>query len=108
MQSMQRQSVLSIEYNMHSVPFVEENIDKVKSAGCLLCLVIGVQSMQKRAVDSSDTYARSYPLHIREYRSGEAAGCLLCGSSCCPHHAAEWTASNPLDCIFLSRQPASA
>ena len=54
MQSMQRQSVLSIEYNMHSVPFVEENIDKVKSAGCLLCLVIGVQSMQKQAVDSAD------------------------------------------------------
>ena len=32
---------------MPSFPFlfVEENIDKVKSAGCLLCGVVGVQSL---------------------------------------------------------------
>ena len=39
---------------MHSFPSVEENIDRVKSAGCLLCGVIGVQSMQKQVVDSAD------------------------------------------------------
>ena len=39
---------------MHSFPFVEENIDKVKSAGCFLCGVIGVQSMQKHVVESAE------------------------------------------------------
>ena len=40
---------------MPSFPvYVEANIDRVKSAGCLLNGVIGVQSMQKQAVDSAD------------------------------------------------------
>ncbi len=33
--------------------FVEEHIDKVKSAGCVLCGVVGVQSMQKHVVEAA-------------------------------------------------------
>ena len=39
---------------MLSYPILEESIDKVKSAGCLLYGVVGVQSMHKHAVESAE------------------------------------------------------
>ena len=39
---------------MPSIPCVDENIDDVKSAGCLLWSHRGVQSMQRHVVDSAE------------------------------------------------------
>ena len=38
---------------MLSFPCVEEKLDRVKSAGCLLCGVVGMQSMQEHVVESA-------------------------------------------------------